>query len=162
MITYISEFHSFKYRPRIQLVIGAMNTLGSVVLPLLAWLILPRPLDLTLFNGYISTIIRICSSLYWTWKIFSELHSWNVYLFVCGLPAFYSAIAFLFLPESPKFLMTIGANEKALAIFQRVYSMNTGKHADSFPVSIYEKLQLQWYGFHYMPPMNILRKSIDE
>ncbi|XP_018562409.1 synaptic vesicle glycoprotein 2B-like [Anoplophora glabripennis] len=116
MITYVSEFHCFKYRPRIQLVIGTMNSLGSVALPLLAWWILPLALDLSFLNGYI------------------KLHSWNVYLLICGLPAFYSGIAFLFLPESPKFLMTIGENEKALTVFQKVYSINTGKPADSFPI----------------------------
>ncbi|KAJ8919147.1 hypothetical protein NQ315_012133 [Exocentrus adspersus] len=116
MITYISEFHSSKYRSRIQLVIGTMNSLGSVALPLLAWLVLPQSLDVSLFNGYF------------------KMHSWNFFLLASGLPALYSGIAFIFVPESPKFLMTVGKNKKALEIFQNVYSINTGKSADSFAI----------------------------
>lgn len=42
----------------------------------------------------------------------------------------------MFLPESPKFLMTTGRNEKALTIFRKVYRINTGEPEDSFPVNI--------------------------
>ncbi|KAJ8919146.1 hypothetical protein NQ315_012132 [Exocentrus adspersus] len=99
MSAYLSEFHCAKYRSKIQLTIGTVNTVGSMVLPLLAWAILPRSWDFHLFGGV--------------------YHSWNIYLLVCSIPAFYSGIVFLFLPESPKFLMTIGRNEKALKLFKK-------------------------------------------
>lgn len=38
------------------------------------------------------------------------------------------------MPESPKFLMSMGANEKALQVFTKVYAMNTGNTADSYPI----------------------------
>lgn len=40
----------------------------------------------------------------------------------------------IFLPESPKFLMTAGRNKDALNVFQKVYSKNTGKPLENYPV----------------------------
>lgn len=40
----------------------------------------------------------------------------------------------MFLPESPKFLMTVGRNKEALEVFQKVYTLNTGKSKEDFPV----------------------------
>lgn len=38
------------------------------------------------------------------------------------------------MPESPKFLMTAGRNDKALSVFKKVYSFNSGAPAERFPV----------------------------
>ncbi|XP_028129872.1 synaptic vesicle glycoprotein 2B isoform X2 [Diabrotica virgifera virgifera] len=116
MTTYLGEFHSAQYRSKIQLVKGALVSVGQLVLPLLAWGIVPLPVDWSLFNGLI------------------HFHSWNLYLFVCGLFPLASAVIFCFLPESPKFLMTIGENEKAMKVLQKVYSINTGKRPETYPV----------------------------
>lgn len=67
---------------------------------------------------------------------FSELHSWNIFMFLTTLPTFIAAVGYYFLPESPKFLMTTGRNKEAMEIFQKIYSMNTGKEPDTFPVRI--------------------------
>ena len=43
-------------------------------------------------------------------------------------------------PESPKFLLECGETEAALEVFKWIYSQNTGKDADSYPVkSLQEK-----------------------
>uniref|UniRef100_A0AAR5QKP3 Major facilitator superfamily (MFS) profile domain-containing protein n=1 Tax=Dendroctonus ponderosae TaxID=77166 RepID=A0AAR5QKP3_DENPD len=112
--SYISEFHCAKYRPIYQMIIGSSNSFGTVLLPLIAWLILPRNMDFTIVN--------------------LNFHSWNMFLLVSGLPAFICGILFVFFPESPKFLMTCGENDKALKVFQKVYSINTGAPADTFPI----------------------------
>ncbi|KAJ8977731.1 hypothetical protein NQ317_019406 [Molorchus minor] len=116
MRSYLSEFHSSKYRPKIQLTIGTMTAIGTIVLPILAWGILTQSWEFSLFGGYL------------------EMHSWNIYLLLCSLPGIIGGIVFLFLPESPKFLMTIGKNEMALQIFRKVYRINTGKSEDMFPI----------------------------
>lgn len=67
---------------------------------------------------------------------FTVIHSWNVYLFVCAFPSLIGGIAFIFMPESPKFLMSVGRNEEALRVFQLVYSLNTGKMKETYPVNI--------------------------
>ncbi|CAH0554052.1 unnamed protein product [Brassicogethes aeneus] len=38
------------------------------------------------------------------------------------------------MPESPKFLMSVGQNKEALQIFKRVYRINTGKSEATFPI----------------------------
>lgn len=42
----------------------------------------------------------------------------------------------IFMPESPKFLMTTGRNKEALDIFRMVYSINTGRPKSDYPVKI--------------------------
>ncbi|XP_072389101.1 synaptic vesicle glycoprotein 2B-like [Diabrotica undecimpunctata] len=116
MATYLGEFHSAQYRSKIQLVNGALMCTGQVIMPLLAWGILPLPINWSLFNGLV------------------QFRSWNLYLFIIGLFPLASAVIFCFLPESPKFLMTIGKNEEAMKILQRVYSINTGKLPETYPV----------------------------
>ncbi|XP_023021405.2 synaptic vesicle glycoprotein 2B isoform X2 [Leptinotarsa decemlineata] len=116
MATYLAEFHSSKYRSMIQMINGGLNSVAQLVLPLMAWGILPLSWKWSLFNGFL------------------ELHSWNLLLFICGLSPFVSGIIYLFLPESPKFLMSMGDNDKALKILQMVYSINTGKPRETFPI----------------------------
>ncbi|XP_076252229.1 synaptic vesicle glycoprotein 2B-like isoform X1 [Rhynchophorus ferrugineus] len=115
LYSYLSEFHSTKYRSTCQLIIGMCNSFGILLLPAIAWLILPHKLDFSV-HGY-------------------NFHSWNIFLLVSGLPAFASGILYLFLPESPKFLMACGRNEKALEVFRTVYSLNTGLPKDSYPIT---------------------------
>jgi len=38
--------------------------------------------------------------------------------------------------ESPKFLMSCGKRDEALSVFRRIYSINTGKPPESYPVSV--------------------------
>ncbi|CAG9840030.1 unnamed protein product [Diabrotica balteata] len=114
LTAYLSEFHCAKQRARVQMVLGAIFSLGNLILPLLALLILP--LNVNLKVGIL------------------EFHSWNIYLMVSSLPALASGVAFIFLPESPKFLMSTGNNEKALRVFREVYRVNTGHSEDSYPI----------------------------
>lgn len=54
---------------------------------------------------------------------------------ICCIPAFITAIAFKFLPESPKFLMASGKTTEALTVIKGVYKRNTGRRFSSFPVT---------------------------
>ncbi|KAK9884936.1 hypothetical protein WA026_009172 [Henosepilachna vigintioctopunctata] len=115
LTTYVCEFHSAKYRTKIQMVIGIISSFGSVFLPLLAGLILPAKIEFTLFN-------------------YLNMHSWNVFLMVVALPSFFGGIMFFLMPESPKFLMTNGRNEEALEVMRFVYKMNTGQPKNTYPI----------------------------
>lgn len=75
-------------------------------------------------------------------KIISELHAWNIYLFLCALPSLTTFFGMMCMPESPKFLMTMGRNDEALKVFRKVYGYNTGKPHDSYPVSFISKQNL--------------------
>ncbi|CAH1176296.1 unnamed protein product [Phaedon cochleariae] len=114
-VSHLSEFHSSKYRARVQIVRGIMLSSSNIILPLMAWGILPRKIDFSPFG-----II--------------DYHSWNIYLMICALPPIISGIIYFFMPESPKFLMTIGKNKHALEIFRKVYKINTGKPDHTFPI----------------------------
>lgn len=113
--TYLSELHCAKHRSRVQMVLGIIFSAASLVLPILAIQILPLDFKAVLSENFI-------------------IHPWNLYLFICaGIPLI-SGIAFIFLPESPKFLMTTGQNEKALKVFKKIYRLNTGKPEDTYPI----------------------------
>uniref|UniRef100_A0A1I8NB95 Major facilitator superfamily (MFS) profile domain-containing protein n=1 Tax=Musca domestica TaxID=7370 RepID=A0A1I8NB95_MUSDO len=61
-------------------------------------------------------------------------HTWQIFLLVCGLPSFISGVILLFLPESPKFLMSQGHNGEAMRAFQTIYALNTRKPKNTFPI----------------------------
>ncbi|CAG9854816.1 unnamed protein product [Phyllotreta striolata] len=113
--TYLTEFHSTKYRSRVQLIRGVNLSSGFFVLAVIAWVVLPLNINFSIFGSI-------------------NLHSWNVFLLCCSVPPLMTAIMFSFMPESPKFLMSIGKNEEALKVFQTVYSLNTGKSKEDFPI----------------------------
>jgi len=64
-----------------------------------------------------------------------KYNSWRIFLLVCSVPSFVVAILLIFLPESPKFLLSQGDHEGALNIFRRIYHINTGREHDLYPVS---------------------------
>uniref|UniRef100_A0A182WFY5 Major facilitator superfamily (MFS) profile domain-containing protein n=1 Tax=Anopheles minimus TaxID=112268 RepID=A0A182WFY5_9DIPT len=61
-------------------------------------------------------------------------NSWRIFLLVCSIPSFIVAALLLYLPESPKFLLSQGKIDEALAIFRGIYVTNTGKSKDQYPV----------------------------
>jgi len=66
---------------------------------------------------------------------------WKLFLIVCGLPGLVSSIAFCFLPESPKFVLAQGNQEKTIAILQTVNRWNN-KGAQPLQITeIYEELE---------------------
>nr|XP_022910461.1 synaptic vesicle glycoprotein 2B-like [Onthophagus taurus] len=114
--TVLSEFHAKQYRAKVMLILGIIYAVGNLILPLMAWLILPT-----------------------NWKVIIvenkfELRPWNFFIILSSLPSILSCISHLFIPESPKFLMTTGRNEEALQVLQKVYALNTGKSKKSYPI----------------------------
>lgn len=64
-----------------------------------------------------------------------ELSTWQLYLAACTVPPFVSFVLVSFLPESPKFLMSRGRNKQAMKVFQTLFSINTGRQPEEYPVS---------------------------
>ncbi|XP_069675521.1 synaptic vesicle glycoprotein 2A-like isoform X2 [Periplaneta americana] len=116
MLTYMAEFTSTLHRTRIMMMNAIYNSLGFITVPALAWAIIRQPWSWTLFGGYI------------------VFNSWRVFIVACAVPSFIAGCFLLFFDESPKFLMSQGRREEALNVFKRIYSLNTGKHPDTFPV----------------------------
>lgn len=54
---------------------------------------------------------------------------------VSAIPTLLGGVLNIFLPESPKFLMSQGRNEDALKSLRIVYAMNKRKPKSSYPVN---------------------------
>lgn len=114
-------------------------TLGNVLLPFIAWNILPYNFEYILienvFGESLLTVFRKACILIEIQNFLLEIHTWQIFLAVCSIPpCLLAGISVAFLPESPKFLMSRGKNEKAMNVFKQIYSLNTGKDPNSYPV----------------------------
>ncbi|KAK9879261.1 hypothetical protein WA026_004111 [Henosepilachna vigintioctopunctata] len=116
LTAYLSECHSAKYRARIQMVLGIIYSLAMIILPSVAGIILPMDISVNILN-------------------YLNIHSWNIYVFLTATPAILAGCCFIFVPESPKFLMTSGKNDQALEVFKTIYSLNTGRPRNTYPIS---------------------------
>ncbi|XP_045449325.1 synaptic vesicle glycoprotein 2B-like [Melitaea cinxia] len=116
LLTYIAELHRTDLRARVLLLTGLFFTIASTTLPLLAWATMVEDWDYTIFGNFV-------------------IHSWNIFLLATALVPLLTGVAFLCLPESPKFLMSRGRNEEALEVFRKIYSMNTGKPPETFSIT---------------------------
>ncbi|XP_018562418.1 synaptic vesicle glycoprotein 2B [Anoplophora glabripennis] len=128
--TYYAEFHSMEHRGKMQLSMGFIAGAGQVAMPVLSSFFLPLDFTVTPFNGYI------------------KFHSWNLLILISSILSFTAGTVFIFLPESPKYLMTKGNNEEALTVFRKVYRINKGQPEDSYPIKklINETIESKYTG----------------
>ncbi|XP_063230490.1 synaptic vesicle glycoprotein 2B isoform X2 [Bacillus rossius redtenbacheri] len=112
--SYFAEFQPKSKRGSMLSFMAAFWTLGNLFVACLAWLIIPHEIGVT--KG---------AFLY---------NSWRIFLLMCSVPSFMVAVLLFFLPESPKFLLSRGEHDAALAIFKDIYQSNTGKDRDTYPV----------------------------
>ncbi|XP_062554844.1 synaptic vesicle glycoprotein 2C [Armigeres subalbatus] len=112
--SYFAEFQPKAKRGSMLSFMAAFWTIGNLLVAGLAWLIIPTNI------GFYTPAFTF--------------NSWRIFLMVCSIPSFVVAVLLLYLPESPKFLLSQGKFEEALAIFRGIYVTNTGKSADQYPV----------------------------
>lgn len=62
--------------------------------------------------------------------------SWKIFLLVCGVPSLLSALVLFLLPETPKYYISKRKFTKAIDVFKKVYVINTGQPAETYPVKI--------------------------
>lgn len=113
---YLGEFQSTQYREKILSWMEMFWTLGIILLPLIAWLIIPLNID-----------FRIQS-------IGFTFHSWNLFVAICAVPSILIAIWLFFFPESPKFLIESGETDEALEVLKEIFHINTGRPHDEYPI----------------------------
>ncbi|XP_050094211.1 synaptic vesicle glycoprotein 2C-like [Anopheles aquasalis] len=111
---YFAEFQPKSKRGSMLSFMAAFWTIGNLLVAGLAWLIIP-------------TGIGIHTPAF-------TYNSWRIFLLVCSIPSFIVAALLLYLPESPKFLLSQGKFEEALSIFRGIYVTNTGKPKEHYPV----------------------------
>ncbi|XP_024883788.1 synaptic vesicle glycoprotein 2B-like isoform X3 [Temnothorax curvispinosus] len=121
LMSYLAEIHNEAHRSRSYMWLGVFFSLGNISLPCIAWLIIPQ-------KWYITFLSET--------KI--EINSWRVFLAICSLPEFLACIALFAFPESPRFLILKGRHDEALSVFKKIYSLNTGKDPDTYPIKSLE------------------------
>ncbi|KAG5891551.1 hypothetical protein JTB14_028569 [Gonioctena quinquepunctata] len=124
--SYFAEFQPKSKRGSMLSFMAAFWTLGNLFVAGLAWLIIPQ--DIGFRNEHF------------------VYNSWRIFLLICSFPSFIVAALLFFLPESPKFLLSQGRSEEAIAIFKYIYHVNTGNDAEDYPVKhlIYEQEELTY------------------
>lgn len=114
---YIGEFHTSKNRDRAIMIASTLYGFGTIFMSILAWLIINQE-----WSFYIP-------------GIGINYKPWRLYLVACALPGLICGLILFALPESPKYLLSVGRDEEALEIIKYIYEKNTKKSRDSFPVS---------------------------
>ncbi|XP_053605411.1 synaptic vesicle glycoprotein 2A-like [Plodia interpunctella] len=118
LISYLAELHRTELRARVILLTSLFYTIANTTLPLLAWAILTKDWHFYMFgNKFV-------------------IHAWNIFLMATALVPMFTGLAFLCMPESPKFLMSRGRNEEAMQVFRKIYTMNTGKPKEEYPIAV--------------------------
>ncbi|GJQ74263.1 hypothetical protein Trydic_g19164 [Trypoxylus dichotomus] len=119
---YLGEFQPSKYRETILCWMELFWTVGVIVLPGIAWIIIPLDIN------YVST------------NFFFK--SWNLFVIVSSLPSILLGIWLCFFPESPKFLLECGEPDEALEVLRNIYNSNTGDTRGNYPIrSLREKVR---------------------
>lgn len=111
---YLGEFQPTKYREKILCWMEIFWTVGIILLPLIAWQIIPMTFELRL-PGF-------------------KFASWNLFVAICSLPSIIMGIWLFFFPESPKFLIEVGETEEALEVLREIYHRNTGNAPEDYPI----------------------------
>ncbi|XP_055682621.1 synaptic vesicle glycoprotein 2C-like isoform X2 [Lutzomyia longipalpis] len=113
-MVYVPEFLGVKYRARVMVFVCSFITLGAIVSMLFGLLILTQSINISIGSR--------------------EYHSWQVYYWACSSFGLIGGCLSLLFPESPKYLMSRGKNAEALKALQRIYSINTRKSSESYPI----------------------------
>lgn len=104
-----------RLRAPYSLVVGGFWTVSWIILPGVAWLVLPQPWE-----------VRALGVVF---------NSWRVMLALITVPTLLCAALALRFSETPKFLASQGRLDEALAVLRAIFAANTGRPADEFPVS---------------------------
>ncbi|XP_049785176.1 synaptic vesicle glycoprotein 2C-like [Schistocerca cancellata] len=125
LMSFLAEFHSTKYRSRCIMFTGIGVATANYLIPSFALALLTQTWELEVGSGLV-------------------LKPWNVFIMACSLPALLAGTLMSFFPETPKFLMSKGRNGEALAVFRKIYALNTGRSPDSYPVQrLVDELELR-------------------
>ncbi|XP_066246103.1 synaptic vesicle glycoprotein 2B-like isoform X2 [Euwallacea similis] len=120
---YLGEFQPGKYRETILCWMELFWTLGVIVLPGIAWIIIPMEFEYISDNNF-------------------KFASWNLFVAACAIPSIFIGLWLFFFPESPKFLLECGEADAALDVLRDMYSSNYNDDGANFPVrSLREKVR---------------------
>lgn len=103
LFSFYVEFMGKEKRGRMVTLLAFFWMVGNIMTSFLAWLIIPQ--------------VEISS------KISSRMNygSWRIFVALGAFPSLSSAVLFLFLPESPKYLLKVGLLCEVLNYFLRIF-----------------------------------------
>lgn len=107
---YVTEFQANERKSYAVSFVTMFLPAVFVYLALLAWLIVPMPWTIWLFN--------------------LKFSPWRLYLICSTTLNVFNFIAVSLLPESPKFLLSMERKEEAMNVLRKVYEINTGSNYD--------------------------------
>lgn len=125
VFSYVSEFHSKKTMLRAVSLVASFMPMAFIILPLIARFLFTKKWKLFIFGWNISV--------------------WRIYLLAGNTLNFLVLILVLLLPESPKFLVSVGRKADAMKVLKLIYATNTSKSSD---VSIFHFLHY-FISFHF-------------
>lgn len=132
--SYFAEFQPKAKRGSMLSFMAAFWTIGNLFVAGLAWLIIPSgkcPFHSFLATNVLNTFLL--SGIGFMTPYFTY-NSWRIFLLICAAPSFLVAALLFYLPESPRFLIMQGRQDKALNILRGIFVINTGKTKDFYPV----------------------------
>ena len=98
------------------------------------FVLMQRP-SVFLFTTTITTVVPVLAFFSFGDKEGEQEEDWRIFVVLCGVPCFLSCIAsMLYVPESPRWLLTQGKHEEALFVLRKAATLN-GKNPDElFPM----------------------------
>lgn len=118
---YLGEFHNNKQRGRAIMGSSVISGFVCILLPLVAYIVINQDWHFD---------VPLIDVMYKPWRLF---------LVLCSFPAVTSFVIFMFLPESPKFVLSQGKPAEAYQILQKMNRVNNGKNATLAEFEILEE-----------------------
>jgi len=138
--TYYAEFQPSARRGSALSVLASFWMVGNVTVAAMAWAIIPNEIGWTDREGFL-------------------FNSWRIFVAVSALPSFLVAIALMFMPESPRFLLCKGREEETLSVLRDIYFTNTGKDRATYPVT---SLQVERVSPHIVEQKQDWRAAVND
>jgi len=138
--TYYAEFQPSCRRGGALSVLASFWMVGNVSVALLAWAIIPQEIGWTDREGFL-------------------YNSWRIFVAVSALPSFLVSAALVFMPESPRFLLSKGREEETLSVLRDIYFTNTGAMRSSYPVT---SLQVERVSPHIVEQSQHWRDAVSD
>lgn len=104
------------------LLVSALLMYATVFLPLLAWGVLSGE---------------------WIYELgILKFRPWRLLTIIYAAPLLICSLLLIYSPESPKYLVAKGKDERALTILRSMYAVNRGKKREDYPVASLKNLEM--------------------
>ncbi|CAH1790251.1 unnamed protein product [Owenia fusiformis] len=123
VFSYFSEWQCKERRGSMISLLSTFWMCGNVLTAAIAWAVIPHP-----NLGYFSSTFTF--------------NSWRIFVVLATFPALTASLLYIFMPESPKFLLMQGNDKAALAILANVYQRNKGTQ-NQYPVERLERFMYE-------------------